>query len=74
MTYESNLVPISELVNNTKTVAELKQVLTEFITDNPKFEKDEKKMLYSINSINNHTKGLYFFYNNILKYEKLGVV
>ena len=73
MNYESNLVPISESINNTKNVSELKQVLTEYITGNPKFKKDEKKMLYSINSISSHTKGLFFFYNNILKYEKLGV-
>lgn len=73
MKFESNLVPITESINNTKTVAELKEVLTNYITGNPKFKKDEKKMLYSVNSINNHTKGLFFFYNNILKYEKLGV-
>lgn len=73
MKFESNLVPISESINNTKTLPELKEVLTNYITGNPKFGKDEKRMLQSIQALPNHTKGLFFFYNNILKYEKLGV-
>ena len=73
MTYQSNLVPIAEAVNNSKTLQELKEVLNHHITDNKKFGKDEGKMLYAVSKLRSHTQGLFFFYNNILKYEKLGV-
>ena len=73
MKYQSNLVTITDAVNKTKTIKELKQVLTDFITGNKLFAKDEVRMLYSISQLKNHTLGLFFFYNNILKYEKLGV-